>query len=135
MTRRKTGPTKEVVDIIKARAQYMCECCNLLPGEQIHHLLPRRAGGTRRPEINLPSNLVFLAAECHARIEGNRAQALTDGFLRSDGMNQLRKPVKLWYGLVRLTDDDTPPVHLGSDMHTAGCAIWTSDDPCDCEES
>lgn len=43
----------------------------------------------------------------------------------------MKKPVLLWMGLVRL-DDAGGWTRLGSDMHTAGCAIWTSDDPCDC---
>jgi hypothetical protein len=133
VTRRKTGPTEAVVDIIKARAQGMCECCNLWPGEQAHHLLPRRAGGTRRPEINLPSNLIWVYSLCHLAIERNRTASLKDGLLRSDGVNQFRKPVRLWHGLVRL-DDEGGWEKLPSFTHTAGCAVWTSNNPCDCEE-
>jgi 5-methylcytosine-specific restriction enzyme A len=133
VTRRRTGPTQDVIDLLHARSGGMCECCNLYPGEQAHHLLPRRAGGTRRPEINLPSNLIWVTAQCHLAIESNRTQSLKDGLLRSDGVNQFRKPVRLWHGLVRLGDfGDMLPL---PGRCRAACAVWTSDNPCDCQEA
>lgn len=134
MTRRKTGPTKAVADIVKARAQGACEHCGELPGEQIHHRLPRRMGGTRRTWINEPSNLLNLNAKCHDWAErAGRAEALKRGLILSDNADPASHPVRLWHGLVRL-DDVGGWTRLGSDMHTAGCAVWTSDDPCDCTE-
>ncbi len=133
MSRRNTGPTKTVVDLVKTRADGLCERCGLHPGEQIHHRLPRRMGGTRRPEVNRPPNLLFLAAQCHTDVERNRLTAIGDGFLIPDGLWPADVPVKLHYGLHKLTDDGgTIPL---PGKCRAGCASFVSDDPCDCEES
>lgn len=133
MTRRKTGPTPAVVDLVKARAQGLCERCGLHRGEQIHHRLPRRMGGTRRCEVNRPSNLLFLAGECHVEVERGRLRAIGDGFLIPDGLLPLDVPVLLYYGRHKLTDDGgTIPVPGPCPI---GCAVWTSTDPCDCEDT
>lgn len=131
MTRRKTGPTTAVADLVKARAQWMCERCGLHRGEQLHHRLPRRMGGTRRPEVNQPSNLLFLALECHEAVEGNRLKAIGDGFLIPDGLCPVDVPVLLHYGLHKLTDDGGTIPLPGRCL--AGCAVWTSDNECDCD--
>ncbi|MGH3518821.1 MAG: HNH endonuclease [Haloechinothrix sp.] len=51
----------------------------------IHHRLPRRMGGTRRPGINSPANLVTVHGSgttgCHGDIELSRAFAQGHGWL------------------------------------------------------
>jgi hypothetical protein len=127
-----TGPDDDTKELVKQRANYGCERCGLARGQVIHHRDPRGAGGSSRPEVNAASNLVWICNPCHERVESRRLEAIGDGFLISDGFDSLTFPVRLHYGLVRL-DDAGGCKRLGSDMHTAGCAIWTSDDHCDCE--
>lgn len=130
MTRR-TGPISAVVDILEDRCEGLCERCGERPAVHTHHRLPRRMGGTRRPEVNLPPNLLRLDLLCHDWIENNRTVALDLGFLLHDGDYPRREKV-LWRGEERYLDNkggfgDPPTCPLG-------CAVWTSDDePCDCE--
>lgn len=48
---------------------------------QLHHRRPRGMGSTKRPESNLPANLVSLCNECHAEVESDRLMAYTQGWL------------------------------------------------------
>jgi hypothetical protein len=133
MSRRNTGPTKAVRELVIERAQGLCERCGLHPGQQHHHRHPRKAGGTRRVWINQPANLLWLHSQCHADVESNRLQAIADGFLIPDGYLAVDVPVRLHYGRQKLTDDGgTIPV---PDPCPLGCAVWTSEEPCDCKES
>jgi 5-methylcytosine-specific restriction protein A len=130
VTRRKTGPTKAVVDLVIKRAQGLCERCGLHDGQQAHHRHPRKMGGTRRPEINQSANLLWLHSECHTWVEHNRLKALGEGLLIPDGGYPPDFPVLLHYGLHKLTNDGgTIPL---PGKCPAGCAVWTSNDPCDC---
>lgn len=132
MKRRNTNPSRAVIELVKQRANYRCERCGLHPGQQAHHRHPRKMGGTRRPEINQPANLLWLNAECHRVVESDRLKAIADGFLIPDGYMPADVPVRLFYGLHKLTDDGgTIPIPEPCPL---GCAVWTSDDePCDCE--
>lgn len=132
MTRRKTGPTKTVADLVHGRSQGLCEHCGELPGEQLHHRLPRRMGGSRRPWINLPSNLVDLNSKCHLWAESNRREAQDLGLLLTDRMIPCRVMVQRWDGLHWLDDEGgfEPPTPICP----LGCAVWTSNEKCDCAE-
>jgi 5-methylcytosine-specific restriction protein A len=82
-----TGPTPDVVEAVYERAMWACERCGSPVGPRrgeehhIHHRRPRAAGGTSRPETNLPSNLLLLCPPCHQAIESRRAEALDAGWL------------------------------------------------------
>jgi 5-methylcytosine-specific restriction protein A len=88
---RSTGPTQDVVDAVYERAGHSCEVCTEGVGDRrgvdhhIHHRRPRAAGGSRRPDTNLPSNLLLLCPECHEQIEGHRELARSVGWLVSQG--------------------------------------------------
>jgi hypothetical protein len=103
--KRDTGPTKKVRDIVKARADGLCERCGQHPGSQVHHRLPRRAGGTSREWINDVSNLLLLHPACHELVEHNRLKAIADGLLIPDGFYPPDVPVRLWHGTYYLMDD------------------------------
>ncbi|OBK92619.1 hypothetical protein A5646_03320 [Mycobacterium sp. 1245499.0] len=92
-----TGFTPTTRGIIIVRADRICEVCDLHLGAQAHHRRPRGAGGTKRPESNQPANALWVCNDCHARIESQRAEALTYGWL------------------VRQTDDpaDVPVLYRG----------------------
>lgn len=82
-----TGPSPGVVDAVYERACWSCECCGIAVGpwrgteHHIHHRRPRAAGGSRRPDTNLPSNLLLLCPPCHDDIESHRAVAQSQGLL------------------------------------------------------
>lgn len=80
--RRYTGPTEDVLEAVRIRSRGYCELCGDF-ATQVHHRRPRGLGGTRDPQINLPSNLLHVCLGCHGYIEAHRAEALTNGWLVS----------------------------------------------------
>ncbi len=86
-----TGPTAAVRRICWERAGGYCERCGYMlethASYSLHHRRARGMGGTRRPETNLPANLVFLCGSatsgCHGQVERFRMQARRDGWLVS----------------------------------------------------
>lgn len=130
---RDTGPSRKVRDVVKQRANHRCERCGLCPGQVIHHRDPRGSGGSSRPEINLPSNLVFICSACHEDIErSHRLKAIGDGWLVQDRFVPAEVRIRLHYGW-HLLDDDGRAVPVPGPCR-AGCAVWTSDN-CDCNNA
>lgn len=82
-----TGPASDVVDAVYERANWSCEVCTEGVGDRrgidhhIHHRRPRAAGGSKRPDTNLPSNLLLLCPTCHDQIESHRALAQSMGWI------------------------------------------------------
>lgn len=85
--RQSTGPDQDVVDAVYERAGHSCELCTHAVGPQrgldhhIHHRRPRAAGGSKRPDTSLPSNLLLLCPPCHEGVESRRGEALDAGWL------------------------------------------------------
>lgn len=112
---RDTGPSQATKDVVWARAGGRCEVCGgSLAGVQgfsRHHRHPRRMGGSRRPELNTPANIILICGSgttgCHGRIESNRTLAYGEGLLLHDGADPTRVPVLLMCGLVYLAVDGT----------------------------
>jgi len=127
--RRSTGPDRNTVDAVLERDQWMCAVCgDVLVGQRgigwsIHHRRPRRAGGDKRPDTNLASNLVAVhghgTADCHGRIESRRAEAISHGWLLHDGDVPSQTAINhAVHGWCHLTDDGRveyapPPVNVG----------------------
>lgn len=135
MTRRKTGPGETVMEIIRSRAEGMCERCGERPGDDPQHRKPRGMGGTSLPSTNYPSNLVLLCRPCHRHVEVvDRKRAYPDGWLVPRTQDPSQWPVKhVRLGWVFLRDDGGwDPARV--EEHTAGCAVWTSNKICDCED-
>lgn len=115
-----TGPPSDVVDAVCERAGWSCEICTVGVGDRrgidhhIHHRRPRGAGGSKRPETNLPSNLLLLCPDCHGDIESHRAVAQSMGWIVVQASNPAAVAVLVqkdrW---VYLTNDatysDSPP--------------------------
>jgi 5-methylcytosine-specific restriction protein A len=99
-----TGFSSHVRATIHERAQGWCERCGGERGWEIHHRRPRGAGGTRRPETNLPSNGLLLCAASHRRIESQRAEAYEHGWLVHQTSDPREIPV-LYRGTWVLLDD------------------------------
>lgn len=51
------------------------------PYAHLHHRRPRKMGGSREAETNMPANLICLCEPCHAWIESHRTDALMSGWL------------------------------------------------------
>jgi hypothetical protein len=98
-----TGPSKSTLHVIDQRSQGSCEfpeCSS--PAVHTHHRRPRRAGGTKRPETNLPSNLIRLCLAHHEWVESNRTEALALGMLLHDSADPAEVPVRTPEGWVLL---------------------------------
>lgn len=122
---RATGPRRDVVDAVLERAQYACEIGgHQIEGDErgrdwsIHHRVPRGMGGSRRPELNQPQNLLVACGSGttghHGAIEESRAGAYAAGWLLHRTADPAAEPVLIggtrW---VLLTEDgryeDCPP--------------------------
>ena len=96
---RDTGPPPATRQLVVDRAGGCCEVCGTLlhdgygwlAAHSIHHRQPRGMGGTSRPEINSPANLLLLCGSatspegCHAVIEKRREAAIALGYLVPQG--------------------------------------------------
>lgn len=116
MSRRSTGPSRLVVEVVIHRDRGQCAFCGTRPdgergeGWSIHHRLPRGMGGSRRDDINSPANLVILCGtgteKCHGWAESNRTAARALGLLVR--FNEIPSQVPIEHkvhGLGWLTDD------------------------------
>lgn len=102
-----TGPVPKVRDQVKRRANGRCERCGIILNRppHIHHRQPRKAGGSTRPWINLPGNLLHLCSFCHNQVERERGNSYTFGWLVREPTLPSGRQVKLWDGWYYLTDD------------------------------
>jgi hypothetical protein len=83
---RNTGPDLATRQLVIDRLNHACLRCGM-PGQVIHHRRPRKRGGTLRPEINSPENLVWICEKCHAWIESRRIDAYASGWLVKEGID------------------------------------------------
>lgn len=114
---RSTGPSREVVDLVLVRDAGRCVRCNRFVGPErgvdfsLHHRLPRRSGGSKRAELNLPANLVTLCGSattpggCHTAVEADRTAAYAGGWLLHADQVPSSVPVESWWGWVLLDDE------------------------------
>jgi len=102
----------DVVEAVLERDQHSCVVCGQnLYGTRgydwsLQHRRPRRAGGDKRPDVNLPANLVAVCGSgterCHGWIESNRTEALALGLLLHADDKPSEHAVATWYGVVLL---------------------------------
>lgn len=98
---RRTGPTPQVRELVRARAGSSCERCGMaLRTGNIHHRKPRGMGGTTDPAANSPANLMLVCGSgttgCHGWIESHRQEALTEGWLVPRTADPEGSPVRVW---------------------------------------
>lgn len=121
--RRDTGPSPSQRRLVFDRAFGCCEICGrvIVPfaGHSYHHRQPRRMGGSSRPEINSPANLLLLCGTatspggCHAFVESNRTRAYANGWLVRASADPTEVPVLLEGGDQCLLTDDGGRVEVG----------------------
>lgn len=124
---RATGPTPAVRAIVVDRAAGCCELCGRilhdgyewLEPHSFHHRQPRGAGGTSRPEVNSPSNLLLLCGTgvdgCHGFVEAHRRSAEQEGWLVRHGHDPADVPVTVYAGPNALATTFTRRVLLTDD--------------------
>lgn len=114
-TYRRTGPAPAVFALVFARDGGRCVRCGWFVSGQrgvhysLHHRRPRRQGGDRRPETNLPANLITVCGSgvdgCHGYIESCRTESYRAGWLlRADDLPS-SEPVLTWWANVLLDDE------------------------------
>jgi 5-methylcytosine-specific restriction protein A len=108
---RDTGPSRAQRAAVVDRSHGYCEICGRLLFDinedpvgfpySFHHRQPRGMGGTSRPEINSPANLLLLCGDattpggCHAHVEQNRTRAYANGWLVRASVDPATVPVLL----------------------------------------
>lgn len=108
-----SGPTPAVRAIVLDRDEYRCVRCGgpigFLGDYSIHHRRPRGMGGTKRPESNLPANLLTLCGSgttgCHGWVESHRIDAINAGFIVGQTIDPEAIPVETWRGPAWLSND------------------------------
>jgi 5-methylcytosine-specific restriction enzyme A len=101
---RDTGPDDKTRALVLGRDHGQCVRCGAMETTwnplQVHHRLPRKAGG-RGPKgtavVNSPSNLLTLCRACHEEAETERAWAYERGYLVREGAESWRVPVDHFY--------------------------------------
>lgn len=85
--RSRSGPNAETrLAVYERDGGRCCRCTARVSGSgSIHHRTPRGMGGTDRPAINHPTNLLLLCGTgttgCHGWVESNRDTARAQGYL------------------------------------------------------
>lgn len=110
-----TAATEAVRTTVLERDLYRCVSCGTYVGPfgdfSIHHRRPRGMGGTKRPESNLPGNLLLLCGSgttgCHGWVESHRAEARDKGFLVWQSQDPETVPVETYCGSYYFRNDGT----------------------------
>lgn len=86
---------------VHARAKMHCERCGVnvqwIP-RHVHHRRARGMGGSSRPDVHSPANLVLLCEPCHGDIHGHPFEAREAGWTVRQGADPARVPVLLHDG-------------------------------------
>ncbi len=89
-----TGVPARVAELVAGRSAGICEICMAEPATEIHHRQLKGMGGTRRPEIHDPSNLLDLGQRCHRPwVHANPANSEVAGWIVPDWRSPLTTPV------------------------------------------
>lgn len=107
--------TPRVRQIVLERDLFSCARCGLYIGPftpySLHHRRPRGAGGSRRPETNLPANLLVLCGHatspdgCHQYVERHREEAREAGYILTQQQTPAEVPVFTHRGWLLLDDE------------------------------
>lgn len=107
-------PTRKVCALVDARAQECCERCGKhAEGGSRHHRRAKGMGGDKRPDTNLPANLVLLCGSgttgCHGWVHANPRDAQLLGWIIPRWADPLEVPIpaytSAWSALVFLDND------------------------------
>jgi 5-methylcytosine-specific restriction endonuclease McrA len=112
--RKRTGPTRQTRDLVRARDRGVCAWCGL-PGTRTdplvqHHRVNRGSGGSSLAWVNLPANLITCHASVNGAFEGDaviadRARAAGWKVPRNGVLRPVDVPVSCWDGTWLLDDN------------------------------
>lgn len=127
-----TGPSRAQREQVIDRALGCCEICGRILFDEygrptsfprsMHHRQPRGMGGSSRPEVNSPANLLLLCGDattpggCHGHVESNRAAAYASGWLVRASADPATVPVLLEGDDWCLLDDAGGRTEVASDV-------------------
>lgn len=94
-----TALPRGVRQAVYERDEWACIRCFIASALQVHHRHPRKSGGTSRPDIHDPANLITLCSRCHAHVESRRTQSYRLGLLVPTGEDPAAWPVYRGRGL------------------------------------
>lgn len=80
MTRRRTGPTDTVRDLVHERDGGRCVRCGSAHRLTIHHRVNRGMGGAKEPWINQAPNLLLACEPCNGWFEDNPMPSYAAGW-------------------------------------------------------
>lgn len=79
-SRRRTGPTDTVRQLVHHRDGARCVRCNSPQDLTIHHRVNRGMGGAREEWINQPHNLLLVCTTCNSWFEDHPRESYSDGW-------------------------------------------------------
>lgn len=79
-TRRRTGPTDTVRELVYHRDHGQCVRCGTARSLTIHHRVNRGMGGARESWVNEPQNLLLACTFCNGWFEDNPGQSYAAGW-------------------------------------------------------
>ncbi|WP_404949061.1 HNH endonuclease [Streptomyces sp. ARC14] len=79
-TRRRTGPTDTVRQLVLMRDGGRCVRCNSTGGLTIHHRVNRGMGSSREEWINQPQNLLLVCTTCNGWFEDHPRESYSHGW-------------------------------------------------------
>lgn len=141
MTAAKVTPRTR--QIVLERDGHCCVVCGRYIGPlddySLQHRRARGMGGSKRPDTNLPANLVTLCGHatspdgCHARVESHRDQARAHGLTLTQSQDPTQIPVHTHRGWLLLdnegfftaVDDPSPEDLCGCGLRFTSEGQWT----------
>ncbi|MEU7228863.1 HNH endonuclease [Streptomyces chrestomyceticus] len=79
-TRRRTGPTDAVRQLVHLRDGGRCVRCDSPHSLTIHHRVNRGMGGAREEWINQPQNLLLVCTTCNSWFEDHPRESYSHGW-------------------------------------------------------
>lgn len=109
---RRTDPTRATVIAVRERDLWRCAMCGAREGTRTlttHHRINRGMGGSKRPDLNQPANLLTLcgsgATGCHGWVTANPRKAYDLGLAVQRHRDPTEVPVTTWRGWVFLDNN------------------------------
>lgn len=108
---------KAVIERDRSICQWCGRYCDTTGDYSLQHRRARGMGGSKRPETDLPGNLVLVHGSgttgCHGAIESQRAEAVRRGFNVPQHLTPAKVPLLVHSGpagrWVRFDDDGNDP--------------------------
>lgn len=109
---RRTDPTRATVVAVRERDLWRCVMCGAHEGARTlttHHRANRGMGGSSRPELNLPANLLTLCGSgttgCHGWVTAHPRKSYDVGLMVPKHRDPMELAVFTWRGWAMLDNE------------------------------